>query len=200
MKKIFILFLALAFCAPVWGQNATVVCNGAESGGTDPLDYAYELTAGAVEATHLFVGTCDGNPANYTNIRMPANWDFQIVTDEVYDHFDSKTPHGQISPGPNGTCPYYISFTVNGGAPIGAGNTFAFGFDNPHPSHDVAWDVDGTPTNWGAPVGEGEGPIHAPDPPLKERVPSMTNYGLIALLALIILTTVVVWRRQRVSA
>jgi len=36
---------------------------------------------------------------------------------------------------------------------------------------------------------------------LEPKVPSMTNYGLIALLALIILTTVVVvWRRRRVTA
>ena len=129
---------------------------------------------------------------------MPANWDFQIVTDDIYDHFNSKTPHGQVSPGPNGTCPYYISFTVGTGAPIAAGNTFDFGFDNPNPSHDVAWDADGNPTNWAAAVGMGEGPIHAP---IRRMVPSLTNYGLIALLALIILTTViVVWRRQRVTA
>ncbi len=147
-----------------------VSCDGTESGGTgvtscpgtDPRDYAYPLTAGAVNpVTSFSVGTDDCNPANYTNICMPPGWTFAIVQ-TTEEHDKTKTPHGGATGAPTGACPCVVSFTMGAGAPIPPLEAFTFGFNNSWVSHDVGWDASGTVETWGAPSGDGVGPVHGP--------------------------------------
>ncbi len=179
MKKLFssllMLVLATTLCVPAFAA-ATLDCHGTESGGNgsvncDPIPhlYAYTLIADINPVTHVFIGTDDGIAANYTNVCMPSGWSFAIVTSADYDHFHNKIAHGVVSPPAIGRCPFYISFTM-GGSPIAAGAGFNFGFDHDSPSHNVAWDADGNPTNWVASVGGGAGPVHAPESSIPQDV------------------------------
>ena len=172
-----------AITSPALAQS--VMCYGTESTGTGanscdgtPRQYAYPVTAGAVDVTSVYIGTddcnpanytniCmptdDCNPANYTNICMPTDWEFNIVKGVHPLHDTIKTPHGvATNPAPPGNCPCAIAFTLGTGAPIAPFATFTFGFDNPFDSHDVGWDVGGTIETWGAPSGLGVGPVHGP--------------------------------------
>ena len=168
-KRLILMSLVVIFiCSPVFAA-ATLDCNGTESGRNGLVDcdanprlYAYKLTTDVNPVTHVFIGTDDGIAANYTNVCMPASWSFAIVTSADYDHFRNKIAHGVVSPAPIGGCPFYISFTGGPAIPAG-GATFNFGFDHDSPSHNVGWDADANPTDWTAPVGDGAGPVHAPE-------------------------------------
>ena len=78
--------------------------------------------------------------------------------------FFEKTPHNVVSPGPTGSCPQITLWT----GPGITGGGFFFGHFSPLLSHDVGWTAGVPPfpakENWGAPVGMGAGPVHAPIP------------------------------------
>ncbi len=151
-------------------------CDGVESGGTgttscpagDPRDYAYPLQVGAAgpPVTLVEVGTDDCNPANYMNPCMPLNWTFNIVMNPE-DHDPPKTPHGVATGAATGNCLCVVSFAQGTGAPIPPLGTFTFGYDyrwHRH-SHDVGWlATGGFAETWGAPSGDGVGPVHGPGP------------------------------------
>lgn len=205
-QKISTMLLVLSLCSPVLAR-VTVDCHGTESGGNGIVDcpaigagvrqYAYKLTTDAgTTASHLFIGTEDGNIANYANVCSPQGWDFAIVANTTLQHFPNKTAHGVVSAGPAGNCPFLISWTVGAGAPIAAGGAvFNFGFDHDMKSHDVGWNVDAFPTAWAAAVGLGTGPVHSPT--ATEFVPAVSDYGLAALLLLTAVAGVIVISRGR---
>jgi len=167
-----------------YAQAATVICNGAESGGSGPRLYYYEVTLGPGESMTAFdVGTCDPSIMNYWNWVQPAGW-APVPFSGSELHIDLKTPHGLISPGPIGNCNTAVMWT---GPALGPGTWF-FGYDNENRSHDVGWSVNpmANPNgeNWSAPVGMGAGPVHGPVPEP-------------AMLALVVLGALSFVRRRR---
>ena len=179
-----------------------VFCDGTESGGTGvnscgpPLRYAYPvLDAGGIGLTELRIGTCDGNPANYTNVCMPASWTMTIEP-EGLSHYSGKTPHGQVSPTVDGLCTHLIIFS---GPMLGA--PFTFGFDNAKPSHDVDWDrqssMGSAAANWSEPVGLGLGPVHGPR---TWSIPAVYEWGMVVLVLLLLTAVTIVVGRRRQAA
>ena len=156
----------------------TVVCDGTESGGGGPTQYAYFVMDPDLSITNVYIGTEDGGTANYTARMMPPGWTFAIVHNPGLVPFVgpalgddvAKTRHfaASAAPTPTGACPRLVHFSGPAGLPGGA---FTFGFDHPWPSHDVEWEtLDATgPTRavWGAPNGTGAGPVHGPHCPNK---------------------------------
>jgi hypothetical protein len=202
MRCLFIALLVVALASPVMAQM--VICNGTESGGTGivagcltPHLYAYDVSFTGGE-TEFYIGTDDGNPANYTAICMPAGWTFAIVPYN-YIHDPQKTQHGLIT-GSGGVCAYRIVFST--ATPVAGPVTLGFAFDNPNYSHDVNWVLGalGVPVaqaNWAAPVGTGAGPIHSP----MSGFPTLSTWGLILLTVLLLaVATVLIRRRRRVEA
>ena len=157
----------LAFCGTAQAAY-TVVCNGSESGGSGPRDYYYEITLGDSNQMDYFqVGTECGLLAHYTNIVGPEGWTFVLGSEILEPHYEGKTDHGSISPG-TGSPDVDIVVYWFGTDLTGAG-TYYFGFDNPHPSHDVGGLVEDDMVNvwnedWDLAVGTGAGPLHGPVP------------------------------------
>jgi len=152
--------LALGLITAAQAQ-VSVICMGTESGGGGIRLYHYDVSSAGNPFTELEVGTCDGNILNYTNWVLPPSWSVLMTTGAKHDHWTGKTAHGQVSPGPNGKCPFFLTFT---GPQITAGT---FAYDNKRHSHDVGWLVGAlnpATEDWSKPVGTGEGPIHAPIP------------------------------------
>ena len=128
---------------------------------------------------HVFqVGTCDGTLSNYTGIHHSSNWMLiggiggtLVLNPAVAEaHYSGPwTPHGSISQGPDGQCPYSVMWSIPAGDDS-TPDTYYFGFDNLNPPHDVGgtiytqllgytWDE-----NWLSAVGTGAGPLHGPIP------------------------------------
>jgi len=199
------LVLVMVFAAggPASGSDIHVGCVGLESGGWGgPLgwQYAYEVsviqTPEHVGMTGFQVGTCDLIHLDYSNVMITdvhgvpipgwiAIWPNRGT--EVKPHLDAKTPHGAVSPGPQGLTLGNVSWTpTTADTPsVPDGTTVFCGFDNPKSSHDVGWTayIDGAmwlDENWTQPVGWGAGPVHGP-------VPEPATLSLLALggLALI---------------
>lgn len=167
MKRFLITAIAVAVVGcttvPSGAQGlATVMCFGLESTGPGPRLYTYDVSSLTGQAFSLFyVGTDDGNFNNYANWLMPAGWGAAVLPSSAIQHWLEKTPHGGLSMGPAGSCPFMVAWT---GPPIAAG---MFGYDNPNRSHDVGWLVGTVPVtieNWAMPVGMGYGPVHGPVP------------------------------------
>ncbi len=186
MRKFAMIVFTTAFvgfaAGTAMGQQ-TVACDGLESTGTGAVDatcgpalrdYAYPVTDTAGNMTDVYIGTEDNDLANYTALCMPAGWVMTIEANAppappfagaplMHSAGLVKTAHGGGSPGPVPACPMVIHFSGPAGLPGGA---FTFGFDHAAPSHDVEWQTinGGAPffSAWGAPVGNGFGPVHAP--------------------------------------
>ena len=165
--SVFVALWVLAACTIANGQ--TIVCDGEACGGSGnsscggTRDYVYTVTtdpeSGLLDA--LFIGTHDPDPANYTNICMPQGWTFNVIA-TPRDDYKGLTAHGSLSAGPNGTCPYSIVFTYVG---TSQDPSMDFGFDHAASPNDVAWTLaypQSVSTDWGALVGMGAGPVHAP--------------------------------------
>lgn len=211
MKRLLLtLVLVIGLCSPASGQML-VDCHGTESAGSglvdcdaNPRAYAYKVSVDAgydPGCEYLCIGTNDGNEANYTNICMPDNWIFFVRADDYFPHYTEKTPHGGISGGPDGNCPFYICFDGQGtGNPVPAGGSFNFGFDHPQSSHDVGWEAGPNREDWGTGVGTGPGPVHGPKSPYEG--PTLSQWGLITLLIILaaVATWVVLKRRRVVTA
>lgn len=195
------------------GDEATVACDGAESGGTgttscpagDPRRYAYPVNAGAAAVTAVYIGTGDCNAANYANVCTPPGWAFDVVAVPfagVEAPFDDtvKTSHGQRTDRiPQGECPCVAAFTQGGGAPIAAGSAFTFGFDHPYGSHDVGWQVnlESDPgwniEEWGEPCGIGVGQVHGPN---ASPIPAVSEWGLVVMALLGLTAGTITYRRR----
>ncbi len=172
MRKLLLLLLAGAFSSPALAQ--TLSCDGTESGGSgvvstecsinglSNLRYTYPVTDPNGSLQHIYIGTHDGDITRYVNVCKLSTWGFEIILNNFQD-YSGKTAHGGTSPGPDGNCPYVIHFyRMAGSGPV----NFTFGFNHPWHSHDVGWslvdDVGATVVDWGADVGLGFGPVHAP--------------------------------------
>ena len=169
MKRFMILTLVvLVGLIPMMAQASWIVnCDGTESGGGGLRLYQYNVTCLPPDPpmptlSEFEVGTCDPVLAHYTNWILPPSWSVVISPSNEKPHWADKTPHGQVSPGPAGECPWMLVFT---GPAIGNGS---FAYDHPWHSHDVSWLIGSSQgaiiENWAEPVGMGEGPIHAPVP------------------------------------
>ena len=188
---------AMAGVTPMHGPDPTVSCDSQPQGSgitsCDAVarDYAYPVWAPNNTLTDVWIGTHDNDPNNYANWCVPAGWSKSIErNDKKMPHNKAKTPGTNISPGPDGFCPYVIHFTTNKkvqGLPNGR---WTFGFDNPttaaHGDHDVAWqalekDKGMFVEDWTKPVGQGLGPVHGPWLPKKDVKVAVllgnTNYG-----------------------
>ena len=102
MKKVLTIIIGLAFAGPVLlaGADAVqVICDGTESGGNGPRQYAYDVT-GPGPLMEFIVGTNDLNAGKYTNLLMPEGWSFAIEQVGMVHAHGTKTPHGSVSPGP----------------------------------------------------------------------------------------------------
>jgi len=168
MKRVIYLLasavLVLGLTVPASAATVTCGCAPAPAGG---WNYVYNVTTGTGFA-ELEIGTCDGNAANYTGWIQPAGWGQGGIAGgpiwEGADHYSPATPHGQVSPGPVGTCPAKIVWFGNSPA----GGPFTFGFTHPWGPHDAPWwTMSGDAVNsevWTAAVGGGAGPVHSPVP------------------------------------
>jgi hypothetical protein len=153
-------------CVSVPTFAATVTCAHAQNP-NGSWTYTYQVTTNTGFA-ELEIGACDLVAARYTNWAQPAGWValgvMQGLIYEGADHYSPATAHGQVSPGPVGTCPGKIVW--QGSAP--AGGPFTFGFSHPWGPHDAPWwTMSGdavTSENWSAAVGGGAGPVHSPVP------------------------------------
>ncbi len=183
-----------------------IQCDGTESTGSGAVScdantrlYAYPVTAVASDIETIQIGTDDCQAFNYTNICMPAGWTFNVIPNS--STCDTvKTAHGDPTNGtPSDTCGCAIQFTKGGGTPIAAGASFIFGFDNSKPSHDVSWkavDLGGagsTSEMFGMPSGNGVGPVHGPTK--ASPIPTVSEWGMAAMVLLVLVTGTVVFRR-----
>ena len=191
--------LLVGLSVPAFAQTL-VHCRGLESGGVGgtvqcgPRDYVYHAHSTAVSPTVVEIATGDGNIANYTNICAPAGWTLTIVANTGIQDYAGKTPHGGISPGPSGACPFKMVWT---GPALPVGVPFELGFDHMSASHDVGffWPQNATATNWTLPVGAGAGPVHAPHNP----IPTVSTWGLILIVLLLVVAgTLFIVRRRRI--
>jgi hypothetical protein len=198
MKKIFVLLCGLLLMAgAAQAQLSTVACVGTESGGAGgtlecavPHAYTYVVTPGVTPITNVIIPTDDPMMPRYTNICAPTGWNMTIVG-ASFSHAD-KTAHGTISGPSTGNCPFAMNWTGPATAV-----PFELGFDHPWTSHNVSWFDDDTGTNWAAPVGLGAGPIHAP----QQQIPTLSQYGMIAVVVLLLAAgTVFIVRRRRAEA
>ncbi len=162
-------------------SRITVECIGTESGGCggpNQRDYCYAifLPSGA-SMDYVQVGTCDMVAGDYSNVEIVdasgaavPDWNSLVFGNGAYQHVAYvKTPHGGISPAPNGNCEDTVDWWTNGPDLAGQDTYYYCGYDNPSPSHNVAggvglnsvyqWTVD-----WNEPVGMGLGPLHGPVP------------------------------------
>jgi hypothetical protein len=165
MKGYLILVLLLALAVPA--LSATVTCGHFQNpNGT--WTYVYNVTTGTGFA-ELEIGACDLTAGNYTNWVQPAGWaSLGVMSGLIWegaDHYSPATPHGQVSPGPQGACPGKIVWQ---GPSPGPGGPFTFGFTHPRGPHDAPWwTMSGDAVNsenWLMAVGNGAGPVHSPVP------------------------------------
>ena len=183
MRVLLVSFLALALASPAMAQ---LECVGKESGGGGAscgTRYAYSVVPAGVTQVH--VGTDDCDDANYTNWCEPAGWT-HILLPVSLKGSSAKTPHGDTNLGGLST-PTACIVEWKGPATV----TFDadFGFDNDQTSRDVGWltfipTVSLVTENFGAPVGEGVGPVHGPRKPLGFGaiiIPTVSEWGLIVL-------------------
>ena len=199
MRILVVTLFACAVASPAFAQ--TVACDGSESTGTgvtscpgtDPHKYAYPVTGTGIVV--LQIGTDDCNPANYSNWCEPPDWTHAIQNISAITDFKKKTPHGVVSGGKTGVCPCIIAWS---GPPIAA---WTFGFDHTSKqSHDVGWNLLGAPgasENWGAPVGNGVGPVHAPWSGEGRDIPAVSEWGLAVMVLLVLAAGTMVIRRAR---
>lgn len=165
-----IILAGIVILASASSYSQTIECDGLICGGSGDFggaaacgkrQYMYKIadTSFAVPET-LYIGTHDGVKANYTNVCLPAGWEFNIdpITEDDYDGF---TLHGDFSTGPDGSCPAVIILIRLGSSNL----PFYFGYDHELGPHDVGWEIFGfndATENWNLPVGGGEGPVHSP--------------------------------------
>ena len=199
-RTVLLVALLVSILGGVAQGIVVVQCIGLESGGWGgPLgwDYAYEVTVstatpGAIGMSNFQVGTDDMNRANYSRVMITdaagipiPSWDAVYTGGQnnpwdIEDHWEYKTAHGTVSPGPQGQCLGYVRWTaVNQARPIPVGTSVFVGFDNPNESHDVGWNATQgglvPPTeDWLMTVSGGAGPVHGP-------VPEPATLALLAL-------------------
>ena len=165
-----IILAGIVILASASTYSQTIECDGTVVSGSgnfssaapcSPLRYMYKIddTSFAVPET-VYIGTHDNVMANYTNVCISTGWTFDIVS-TPQDDYNGSTPHANISPGPDGTCPFNIVLISGAGASV----PLYFGFDHPDRPHDVGWKIIThvwVSSNWSEPVGDGLGPVHAP--------------------------------------
>ena len=123
MKRLLLVLVWTFLSTSVRAQ--TIECAGTESSPSQltscgsATKYAYKVTAAASAIDTVFIGTHDGNPANYTNICKPFGWSFEVVGAGgmssllVPSDHRPKTAHGTVV-APLGICPYIIKFLRQG--------------------------------------------------------------------------------------
>jgi hypothetical protein len=167
------MMVIVCVAAGVAGADAPLVSNiGTESGGVGPTVYAYEVDSASYPTMEFHVGTNDLDLANYTNVLIPAGWQFDIVPLGMSHSCGIATPVGDISVGPCGSLTLGTAhwWTTD---PAAAIEYFVFGFDHEASPEDVGWFLHtvrpGPPPEeydffefWDAPVGTGMGPLHGP--------------------------------------
>lgn len=196
MKKITVIAAALLLASAglAFGQVSTLQCIGTESGGGGGAcgtAYTYLCTPGITPVTQIAIGTEDPVVAAYKNLCLPPGWTFAIVPVGPAD-YSGKTAHGVVSAGPTGVCNFRMIFA---GPPQAA--AFEVGFDHPSPSHDVEWIDDDNAALWAAPVGQGQGPVHSP---AVETIPTLSEWGMIGVLVLLLLAGAFFILRRRRTA
>ncbi len=180
MKNVLIVAIGLGLGLAVLEARADtpqVICDGSESGGSGPRQYAYEVDGGGLGIMEFMVGTNDLALDSYTNLLIPENWSF-AVEEQWINHSDrNKTGHGEISPGlvcwcaTKGRVRWWTEDTDY------ALGSFTFGYNHPWVSEDVGWglstSLEARPPelpefyeDWQSPVGMGLGPVHDPLGPL----------------------------------
>ena len=198
MKKLMVMTLCLAFTIAfagasystvIGGPEAPVYCIGTESGGGGgPLasTYCYEVyVVTGTTMTAFEVGWHGGTCPNIYAVDgsgLPlADWGGTPNSPGSQQDYFEKTPHGQISAGPSGTCP---AITLWQGPELGAG-TYYFGHFDPSPSHDVGWEITSVGSTaveeWYLTVGDGFGPVHAPIIPEPGSI-ALIGIGLLAMM------------------
>lgn len=171
-------FLPVLMLAVVIGYGSTARgdppwaycgCTQGEFGG--PGHYAYTVDSGGYPIVEFFVGTNDVDPANYTNVLIPPNWNFEISEWGFSQSYGSFSYHSYMpgTPGYGLTAGSAHWWTDN---PADAIESFTFGFEHPWVAQDVGWGMIARwggeppdlwfPESWEAPTGVGAGPLHGP--------------------------------------
>ncbi len=166
-----IIVAGIVLLASVSSYSQTIECDGTAGSGTGnfggdapcpPLRYMYKIddTSFVVPET-LYIGTHDGTKANYINVCLSPGWQFSSIDAITQDDYDGFTLHGNLSAGPDGTCPFVMLLIRTGSSSL----PFYFGFDHDLGPHDVGWEIFGNnpaTEDWNSPVGDGVGAVHAP--------------------------------------
>jgi hypothetical protein len=187
-------------------ESPSVGCDGTESTGTGsvscdgiPRRYSYPVVDPHGEVSDVYIGTADPHLVDYSNFCMPAGWSFAIESNSFgVGKGVHKSAHGSPASVRVSTAAHLVHFSGPAGLP---GGSFTFGFDNPRGSIDYGWHVAGMALDYdeiwsNKPVGAGEGPVHGPD----ERpwgIPVATNFGLVAIILLLLTAGATVLYTQR---
>jgi len=117
-----------------------VYCVGTTSGGYGPRAYAYEVHSDNNPMVEFRVGTNDLNPAHYTNVLLPPDWNFAVEPAPMRHSAGWPTPYGEVSPGPSeGLAAGIVHFWA--ADPELAVELFTFGFEHPWTPEDVGWEL-----------------------------------------------------------
>jgi hypothetical protein len=172
----FITSISLLVCVGGVDRDAPMVRSfGYQCGGSAIPRYCYPIDSVSYPMVEFRVGTNDLERDHYWNVRMPEGWQFEIDDTPMNHACGEFTPIGEESIGPcwsltPGSARWWTD------DPAYAVEIFTFGFDHLWPPEDVGWSLTtrrpGPPPEffvfapfWDAPVGMGEGPLHAPYPP-----------------------------------
>ncbi|MFC1475736.1 hypothetical protein ACFLQW_01885 [Candidatus Zixiibacteriota bacterium] len=191
---------AVAQVAPASGEF-WISCEGIESTGGGMYKYQYTLKNTGIDQdtlTDLYVSTEDPNVSRYTFFLPATGWTAAIVPNNappptsIMFTFSKKTPHGVVPTGVEVQAAALIHWS--GSAIIPAGDSITFAYTHPYESWDHEWHAvteDGVTTSESSSPIAGptgiytDGYVHSPGYPVP--VPSLTTWGMIALLALIVL-------------
>ncbi|GEM_PF-2366130 len=207
--------LSLMFiCQPVWADmEFEISCEGTRSTGGGTYEYQYTLkniSGAAVTLTDFIIGTEDPNALNYTFIPT-AGFAASIIPNSPPPPYNVlyssgvKTPHQVVMPLANNVSAARILWIGSAVVPDQATITFAFNHPNApldeewHVKSSGGWTISQTNFPIAGPIGiYSVGYVHAPGPE-PATIPTLSTWGLIVLVALLLLTATWVMMRKRES-
>ena len=194
-------------------QDFVISCEGKESSGGGTYTYQYTLKnigATPVTLTDLLVATEDPKTSNYAFMPTTGFTATIVPNDGALTNIQYttgvKTPHGTVPVARDIKAVAIIHWS--GSALVAAGDSITFAYDNPNPSWDHEWHAN-TSAGWTISQLSSAiaGPksiytdvyVHAPAATIS--TPALTTWGIVILLALVLMAAMwVLIRRQKRAA